>query len=147
MNLKVIKIAVLFFVAFCTSCYVWIPQTDMHIINRTKDSLYYRVFAYNRVDDSSNMAYEKVTDEMTNKTTYIVPGYTIAPDDTATPSNNTKYNWKHYVHENNGLTILLYKRNIEKLPHNKPLTNKNIFRRMDFTAKQLDSLKYRIEIK
>ena len=89
------------------------------------------------------MAFEKVTDLKTNKTIDSIPGYTLNPGDSLRPSMMNK-TWKKFADEKGGLSILFYKKNIERLPPKLPLTAKNIFRRIDLTAKQLDSLKYRV---
>jgi hypothetical protein len=120
------------------------PHNDCFIFNHTKDSLYYDIEGYHLVKDSiRNMAYEQFTDLATNKTTDTIPGYTFNPGDTLRPSIVNK-TWKKFAAEEGGLTILFYKKNIERLPPKSPLTAKNIFRRIDLTAKQLDSLKYKI---
>jgi hypothetical protein len=89
------------------------------------------------------MAFEQITDLTTNKTIDTIPGDTFNPNDTLHPSRMNK-SWKKFAAEKGGVTILFYKKDIEKLPPKSPLTVKNIFKRIDLTTKQLDSLKYRI---
>lgn len=120
------------------------PHNDCIIYNYTKDSLYYDVEGYGLVNGSiRNMAYERVTNLATNKTIDSIPGYTLNPGETTRPSIMNK-TWKKFANEKGGLTILFFKRNIERVPPKLPLTAKNIFRRIDLTAKQLDSLKYKV---
>jgi hypothetical protein len=124
------------------SCHMDMPHNDCIIFNYTKDSLYYDIEGYGLVKDSiPNMAYERVTDLTTNKTIDTIPGYTLNPGVSSRPTIMNK-TWKKFAAEKGGLTILFYKRNIERLPPKSPLTAKNIFRRIDLTTKQLDSLKY-----
>jgi len=124
------------------SCHMDMPHNDCIIFNYTKDSLYYDIEGYGLVKDSiPNMAYERVTDLTTNKTIDTIPGYTLNPGVSSRPTIMNK-TWKKFAAEKGGLKILFYKRNIERLPPKSPLTAKNIFRRIDLTTKQLDSLKY-----
>jgi hypothetical protein len=72
--------------------------------------------------------------------------YKILPHDTLHPSVMNS-SWKRRASRDAGLTVIFYKREIEHLPKAKPLAAKDIFRRIDLTPKQLDSLKYKVELK
>lgn len=148
MDKKPLTLALLFFLLFAiSSCHEDMPNHDLTLINKTRDSFYYYINAFNSVKDSiDNMAYERVTDLSTNKTTYEITGYTLKPEEIGHPSRMNS-SWKNFAIKNKGITILLFEKGIEKLPHDKPLTKENIFRRIDLTAKQLDSCKYIITLK
>jgi hypothetical protein len=128
------------------SCHVALPHHDITITNHSKDSVYFEIQEYNLGGNNiRNMAFEKVTDLKTNITKDTLMGWILKPGDTIHPGK-LDTTWMQFAAEKNGLTILFYKRNIEKLPPEQILTNKDIFRRVDFTTKQLDSLKYVIEL-
>jgi len=120
------------------------PNSDITIINNTSDTLYYDIDGYKlNAESVRNMAYEHVTNEMTDKTIDTIPGYTFNPHDTVHPGK-LDTSWKTFATEKGGVTILFYKKDIERLPANQLLTVKNIYKRIDLTKHQLDSLKYRI---
>lgn len=132
---------------FCTSCHMSIPLGGITIINSTTDSLYFEISGYKSVISGvKNRAFAEVTDLTTNTKKDTLMGWILNPNDTIRPTKlDTSY--KQLAAVTNGLTILFFKRTIEKLPPDQLLTEKYIFRRVDVTPKQLDSLKYIIEIK
>lgn len=138
------------FVIICmiiSSCHVSMPHDDIMIINKTPDTLYYAIGGYKFRDKNiRNMAYERVTDEMTNRTFDSIPGYTFNPNDAARPGK-LDTTWKKFAEEKGGVTVLFYKKDIEKLPPNRPLTTDEIYKRIDLTKKQLDSLGYKIVLR
>jgi len=124
-----------------------IPLGGITIINSTKDSLYWEIYGYKSVSKGvSNMAFTKVTNMKTNITKDTIMGWLLKPNDTIRPQKlDTSY--KQFALQKNGLTILFFKKTIEKLSPSRRLAEKDIFRRVDVTPKQFDSLKYIIEIK
>jgi hypothetical protein len=139
--------AILLYSTMFSSC----GQSDNNItiINNTKDSLYYYIHQYKKENNfTGNIAYESVdTTDTKNKPdftiSYKINPCKLFPHDTLHPTimNTT---WAAYASKQNGLTILFYKRDIEKFPANQKLTAKDIFKWIDLTAKQLDGLKYRV---
>jgi hypothetical protein len=89
------------------------------------------------------MAFERMTDMKTNKTIDTIMGYTFNPGDMVHPSKMDT-SWKTFAGEKGGITILFYKKEIEKLPARVLLSTKDIYKKIDLTRKQLDSLKYKI---
>jgi len=139
-------ISILFPLLLVTSCHVAKPNHDITIINSTTDSLYFEVLGYNSIKDGiRNLAFGKVTDLKTNITKDTLMGWILKPRDTIHPMK-LDTSWKQFAIKNHGLTLLFYKRNIEKLPPEKPLKKKDIFREVKLTTNQLDSLKYIIEL-
>jgi hypothetical protein len=138
--------AILFFGLIVMSCHVSIPSHDMTIINNTADSVYFEISEYKSVKDGiRNMAFEKVTDSRTNITKDTLMGWVLKPLDTIHPGK-LDTTWKQFAAKKGGLTFLFYKRNIEKMPPQQFLTQKDIFKRIDLTKRQLDSLQYVVKL-
>src|SRR5471030_592130 len=116
-----------------------IPLGGITIINSTKDSLYWEIYGYKSVGKGvRNMAFTKVTDMKTNATKDTIMGWLLKPNDTIRPHKlDTSY--KQFAIKKNGLTILFFKKTVEKLPPNRRLTAKDIFRRVDVTPKDRKS--------
>ena len=132
---------------FLLSCHVAMPHNDIMIINNTQDTLYYEIGAYKFPRKNiRNMAYEHIIDETPNRSFDSIPGYTFNPRDISRPGK-LDTTWKKFAEQKGGVTVLFYKKDIEKLSPNKPLTPDKIYRRIDLTIKQLDSLKYTIILK
>ena len=119
-------------------------------MNNTNDSLYFYIHQYKKEHNYTyNIAYASVDSSDTNNPdpniSYNINPCKLLPHDSVNPPilNST---WKAFASKQNGLTILFYKRSIEKLPVKAPLSAGDIFKRIDLMAKQLDSLKYRIEL-
>ncbi len=144
MNNKLIGSLAAIVATVFSSCHMSIPQDDITIINNTKDTLYYYIDVYRfRAANIRNMAYERVTDEMTNRTIDSIPGYTFNPHDIIHPGK-LDTTWKQFASEKGGIAVLFYRKDIEKASAKLPLTAKDVYKRIDLTAWELDSLKYKI---
>jgi hypothetical protein len=124
---------------------------DITIINRTSDSLYFRIHWYKSENDYRyNFAYDSVAahDAAINRydIAYNMSSYKLLPNGTIQPGK-TSSSWKKEAKIKGGLTLLFYKRDIQHLPQDTLLSYKNIYKRLDLTTKQLDSLNYSIELK
>lgn len=145
------RLLLLCLVALFASCIYDPGNDDITIINHTPDSLYCYVHGYKRLNDYNyNFSFDSTAASTNRKYDYDV-AYNInirkiLPNDTIHPSINA-HSWKDVALVDSGLTIAFYKRDIQKLPENTPLSPSNIFRRIDLTPKQLDSLKYMIILK
>ena len=138
-------------IALLSSCFLDIcGNTDITIVNRTRDSLYFYVHSYKSESDYTyNFAYDSTAAHNTNANEYNIAyninNQKILPKDTVHPF--TPSSWKAQATKDGGLTVLFYKRNIQHLAEKVPLSDTDIFRRVDLTTKQLDSLKYTIVLK
>jgi hypothetical protein len=135
---------------FSSSCIYDPGNSDITIINSTTDSLYYYVHDYKSENEYTyNFAYDSIAAYDTAKRRYDIAyninGNQLLPHDTIHPSINAS-SWKIKAVDKGGLTFLFYRRDIQQLSENKPLTYKNIYKRIDLTTTQLDSLKYKIEL-
>jgi len=138
-------------VIFSLLC-IYLPRNnDITIINSTTDSLYYNVLDYKSENEYTyNFAYDSIAANDTAKRRYDIAyninGNQLLPHDTIHSSINAS-SWKNKAADKGGLTFLFYRRDIQLLPESTPLRYKNIYRRIDLTVGQLDSLKYKIELK
>ncbi len=126
---------------------------DLSIVNNTKDSLYFYVHPYR--NDSSytwNFAYIPL-DYKNKKWTYEISfaknlnESAVLPNDSARPGlfNRT---WKNFATQYNGLTVLFYKKQtLETLEVNLPLTENQIYKRIDLTLDSLEHLNYTVTLK
>ncbi len=125
---------------------------DLEIINKSNDSLYYYVHPYKDSSYTYNIAYN-VFDVGTNnviKYKYVIDfsnnENAILPSDTVKPEV-FQITWKGFAREYGGLSILFYKRKtLESLDHETPLSSKHIYKRIDLTERQLDSLNYIVKL-
>ena len=125
-------------------------NTDIMIVNGTADSLYFYVHSYKSESDYTyNFAYDSTAARKINANEYNIAyninNQKILPNDTVHPF--TPGSWKAQATKDGGLTVLFYKRNIQRLAKNAPLSDSDIFRRIDLTTRQLDSFKYTIVLK
>lgn len=153
MNSKLSFVVLAGISVFLMSCIYDPPRkeyNDITIINHTSDSLYYFIHGYrSESDHTHNFAYDSIAahDTATNRyaIAYNINEQKILPYETLRPT--TLHSWKAKANEAGGLTVLFYKRNIQRFAENAHLSDTDIFRRIDLTIEQLDSLKYTIVLK
>ena len=126
---------------------------DLLIINGTNDSLYFYVHPYkNEKSYTYNIAFTPIDTGRNGKIEfkYVIDfsqnSNALKPLDSARPSMFQR-TWRTFSTHEGGLTILLYKpQTLESLSIDTPLDSNVIFKRIDLTNHQLDSIKYKIVI-
>lgn len=124
---------------------------DLKLINNSSDSLYFYIHPYkNENSYTYNIAYNVFDTGTINhiKYKYVIDfsnnDYAILPFDTLRPQI-FQTTWKGFAESEGGLTLLFYKKKtLESISYEQPLTKKLIFKRIDLTNIQLDSLNYMI---
>jgi len=127
---------------------------DLILINSTKDSLYYYVHPYkNEKSYTYNIAYTSVDTgrngniEFKEMIDFSQNSNALKPLDSVRPSMFQR-TWRVFSELEGGLTILLYKvKTLESKSKNTPLISDDIFKRIDLTNHQLDSLKFKVIIR
>lgn len=122
-------------------------NNDMSIINNTPDSLYYYVHPYNSGEYKWNIAYLPTANDFNKyEIDYNSNYHRLPAHDTIHPTINAR-SWKDWAEAYGGLTLRFYKRDIEQKPVNERLDDADVFKRIDLTLEQLDSLHYIINLK
>ena len=105
-------------------------NNDITIINHLPDSLYYYVHDYQTENDYTyNFAYDSIAARDTSanqrRIAYNINDQKILPNDTLHPT--TFDSWKARATKAGGLTVLFYKRNIQHLAKDVPLSASDVF--------------------
>jgi hypothetical protein len=150
---KIIVFQILILIFSLTSCdkvYLY----GLEVINETNDSLYYCIHPYKNLDYKYNIAYNVFAVQNNNneiKYKYVIDYKNdedaIRPNEIKKPSS-FKISWKNFSKNNNGLTIVFYKKEtLQKMKPLVPLTEENIYKRIDLTYEELEKNNYIVRLK